>query len=139
MSHSQPSENPIGGDVLRRGPTQPALHDDVIARVLDPKNLRRAWKRVKANRGAPGIDGMRIEDFPEFARSHWAESRQQLSNGRYPPQPVRRVSIPKSGGGERLLGIRPTAAGKPSRQAPPHSTSPGRSARAWPTPPSRPK
>ena len=105
MTDSASTMNPNGGVDDRRCAAQPALHDDVIARVLDPKNLRRALKRVKANRGAPGIDGMRIEDFAEFARSHWAEIRQQLSNGRYPPQPVRRVSIPKSGGGERLLGI----------------------------------
>jgi RNA-directed DNA polymerase len=56
------------------------LHDDVMARVLDPGNLRRAWKRVKANRGAPGVDGMRPEDFPGFARSHWVEIRRQLNS-----------------------------------------------------------
>lgn len=95
---------------------QPALHDDLMVRVLDPENLRRAWKRVKANRGAPGIDGLRIEDFAEFARSNWAEIRQQLSDGRYQPQPVRRVSIPKPGGGERLLGI-PTVVDRVIQQA----------------------
>jgi RNA-directed DNA polymerase len=116
MSHSQSLPNPSGGDVLRRGLMQPALHDDLMARVLDPANLRRAWKRVKANRGAPGIDGMRIEDFPEFARSHWAEIRQQLSHGHYQPRPVRRVSIPKPGGGERLLGI-PTVVDRVIQQA----------------------
>jgi RNA-directed DNA polymerase len=59
------------------------LHDDLMERVLDPENVQRAWKRVKANRGAPGIDGMRIEDFAEFARSNGAEIRQQLSTGIY--------------------------------------------------------
>jgi RNA-directed DNA polymerase len=108
--------NPTGGADDRRCATQPALHDDLMARVLDPVNLRRAWKRVKANRGAPGIDGMRIEDFPEFARSHWAEIRQQLSNGHYQPRPVRRASIPKPGGGERLLGI-PTVVDRVIQQA----------------------
>jgi len=116
MSHSQTLSNPTGEDGLRRGPIQPALHDEVMERVLDSVNLRRAWKRVKANRGAPGIDGMRIEDFPEFARSHWAEIRQQLECGTYPPQPVRRVSIPKPGGGERLLGI-PTVVDRVIQQA----------------------
>ena len=116
MSHSQTLSNPTGEDGLRRGPIQPALHDEVMERVLDSVNLRRAWKRVKANRGAPGIDGMRIEDFPEFARSHWAEIRQQLERGTYPPQPVRRVSIPKPGGGERLLGI-PTVVDRVIQQA----------------------
>ena len=72
----------------------------------DPENLAEAWKRVKANKGAPGIDGMRIEDFPDYARQHWPAIRQALHDGSYQPQPVRRVSIPKpNGGGERLLGI----------------------------------
>lgn len=105
MSDSASTMNPTGGADDRRCATQPALHDEVMARVLDRKNLQRAWKRVKANRGAPGIDGMRIEDFPAFARSHWVEIRQQLECGTHPPRPVRRVSIPKPGGGERLLGI----------------------------------
>nr|WP_280860370.1 group II intron reverse transcriptase/maturase [Methylocaldum sp. RMAD-M] len=87
-----------------------------MERVLDRANLRRAWKRVKANRGAPGMDGMRIEDFAEFARSHWAEIRQQLADGSYQPQAVRRVSIPKPGGGERLLGI-PTVMDRVIQQA----------------------
>jgi len=105
VDHSQPSLNPTGGDVLRRGVTQPALHDDLMARVLDSANVRRAWKRVKANRGAPGVDGMRIEDFPDYARQHWPGIRQALHDGHYDPQPVRRVTIPKPAGGERLLGI----------------------------------
>jgi len=116
MSHSQPLLNPTGGNGLRRGPMQPALHDDLMVRVLDPVNLQRAWKRVKANRGAPGVDGMRIEDFAAFARSQWSEIRQQLSDGTYQPQPVRRVSIPKPGGGERRLGI-PTVVDRVIQQA----------------------
>jgi RNA-directed DNA polymerase len=105
MDRSRSSMNPTGGDGARRGAMQPALHDTLMARVLDRANLQQAWKRVKANRGAPGIDGMRIEDFPAFARSHWSDIRQQLADGSYRPQPVRRVSIPKPNGGERLLGI----------------------------------
>jgi RNA-directed DNA polymerase len=116
VSDSTSAMNPTGGADGRRGATQPTLHDDLMARVLDSANVRRAWKRVKANRGAPGIDGMRIEDFPAFARSHWAEIRQPLSNGTYPPQPVRRVSIPKPGGGERRLGI-PTVVDRVIQQA----------------------
>jgi RNA-directed DNA polymerase len=82
------------------------LHDDLMERVLARENVWRAWKRVKTNHGAPGVDGMSIEDFPEFARSNWSDIRQALRDGRYQPQPVRRVSIPKpNGGGERLLGI----------------------------------
>jgi len=116
VGHSQPSLNPTGGDALRRGATQPALHDDLMARVVDRANLQRAWKRVKANRGAPGSDGMPIEDFAAFARSHWAAIREALCDGTYQPQPVRRVTIPKPGGGERLLGI-PTVVDRVIQQA----------------------
>lgn len=116
MNDSTSTGNPTGGADVRRCDPQPALHDDGMERVLDPENLQRAWKRVKANRGAPGMDGMRIEDFPAFARSHWAEIRQHLERGPYQPQPVRRVSIPKPGGGERLLGI-PTVVDRVIQQA----------------------
>lgn len=116
MDRSQSLPNPNGGDGLRRGAIQPALHETLMARVLDRANMQRAWKRVKANRGAPGIDGMRIEDFPAFARSHWPGIRQQLADGNYRPQPVRRVLIPKPGGGERLLGI-PTVIDRVIQQA----------------------
>ncbi len=116
MSHSQTFENPTGGDGLRRGLMQPALHDDLMARILDSGNLQRAWKRVKANRGAPGIDGMTVEDFPEFAHTHWPKIRQALLDGSYTPQPVRRVMIPKPGGGERMLGI-PTVTDRVIQQA----------------------
>ena len=105
MGHSPPSPNPTGGDVSRRGLTQPALHEELMARVVDSANMRRAWKRVKANKGAPGVDGRRIEDFAGFARMHWPQIRQQLVDGIYQPQPVRRVTIPKPQGGERLLAL----------------------------------
>ena len=105
MDHLQSSLNPTGGERLWRGVAQPALHDDLMERVLDNGNVHRAWKRVKANKGAPGIDGLTIEDFTAFARSNWPVIRQSLCDGRYQPQAVRRVSIPKPSGGERLLGI----------------------------------
>lgn len=116
VNHSPPSPNPSGGDASRRGLTQPALHEELMTQVLDRANVQRAWKRVKANKGAPGIDGMSIDDFPEFARLHWAGIRQQLADGTYQPQPVRRVSIPKPQGGERLLGI-PTVTDRVIQQA----------------------
>ncbi len=87
-----------------------------MARVFHRVNLWQAWKRVKANRGAPGIDGIRIEDWPAHAREHWAETRRQLEAGSYRPQPVRRVMIPKKSGGERPLGI-PTVTDRVIQQA----------------------
>jgi len=87
-----------------------------MERILERGNLQRAWKQVKANQGAPGIDGVRLEDFTEFARTHWTDIRQALLDGTYQPQPVRRVSIPKPDGGERLLGI-PTVLDRVIQQA----------------------
>ena len=116
MTDSTLTTNPTGGAEARRGDTEPALHVELMERILAADNLRRAWKQVKSNRGAPGIDGMRIEDFPAYARGHWPAIRQALRNGTYCPQPMRRVSIPKPGGGERLLGI-PTVVDRLIQQA----------------------
>ena len=112
--HSMP--NPTGGVEGVRRITQPALHVALMEKVLAAENLRRAWMRVKANRGAPGVDGMPIEDFPKFAREQWPTIRERLSDGSYRPQPVRRVLIPKPGGGERPLGI-PTVTDRLIQQA----------------------
>ncbi len=71
---------------------------------------------VKANDGAPGVDRMRIEDFPAFARAHWPSIRQALLDGSYGPQPVRRHMIAKRTGGERALGI-PTVLDRLIQQA----------------------
>ena len=116
MTDSTATTNPTGGAEDRRRAMQPALHDNLMEAVLSPANLHRAWRRVKSNRGAPGIDGLRIEDFPAHAREQWPAIRQTLSEGRYQPQPVRRVTIPKTGGGERALGI-PTIVDRVIQQA----------------------
>ena len=73
--------------------------------VVDPANLRRAWRQVRANRGAPGPDGITLSQFPEWLRPRWPAIRQQLLDGTYRPEPVRRKVIAKPDGGERLLGI----------------------------------
>jgi RNA-directed DNA polymerase len=73
--------------------------------VVDPANLEAAWKNVKANRGAPGPDGITIAEFPAWLRPRWPEIRQQLLDGTYRPGPVRRKAIDKPDGGQRLLGI----------------------------------
>ena len=92
--------------VSRRPVINPALSDDLMERVLASENLRNAWRQVKAKHGAPGIDGMTIEDFPAFAREHWANIRQAIRDETYQPSPVRRTEIPKRHGqGKRLLGI----------------------------------
>lgn len=90
---------------------------DLMAQVLSRENLRRAWEQVKANRGAPGSDGMTLAEFPDFVRSpHWKGIKESLATGAYRPQPVRRVYIPKDGGGERPLGI-PTVLDRVIQQA----------------------
>jgi RNA-directed DNA polymerase len=72
------------------------------------ENLSRALRRVEANRGAPGVDGMTTGDLRSWLRQYWVEVWEALDAGIYRPQPVRRVVIPKPGGGERLLGLRNT-------------------------------
>ncbi|MCG8037759.1 MAG: group II intron reverse transcriptase/maturase [Candidatus Thiodiazotropha taylori] len=95
---------------------QPALNDNLIERVLSPENLHAAWKQVKGNKGAPGVDGVSIEDYPQWARTHWAATRRALEGGYYIPQPVKRVEIPKPSGGSRSLGI-PTVNDRVIQQA----------------------
>ena len=84
--------------------------------VLDPANLTFAWKQVKANCGAAGIDGMEIGEFPDFMRQHLGRIRAKLEEGSYMPSPVRRVEIPKDGGSKRILGI-PTVLDRTIQQA----------------------
>jgi RNA-directed DNA polymerase len=78
---------------------------DLMEKACERQNLRAALKRVRQNAGKPGIDGMTVEELPEHLRVHWPRLREELLAGRYQPQPVRRVVIPKPGGGERELGI----------------------------------
>ena len=84
---------------------------DLIEQIVDPANLERAWKKVRANRGAPGPDGIKLAEFPELFREQWPEIEQQLLNGTYQPGPARRKSISKEDGTQRHLGI-PTVTGK---------------------------
>ncbi len=84
--------------------------------MLSRGNLGRALKRVEANRGAPGVDGMTTGELRPWLREHWAAVREALDAGTYRPSPVRRVVIPKPGGGERLLGV-PTCLDRLIQQA----------------------
>lgn len=78
---------------------------DLLEKVLERTNLQIALKRVRQNKGSAGSDGMRIEALPDHLRENWARIREDILAGRYQPQPVRRHSIPKKGGGTRELGI----------------------------------
>lgn len=77
----------------------------LLERVLERSNLQRALKQVRQNKGAPGIDGMTVDELPDYLRHHWRDIRAQLVAGNYLPQPVRRVEIPKADGRMRPLGI----------------------------------
>ncbi|MGH8285270.1 MAG: group II intron reverse transcriptase/maturase [Steroidobacteraceae bacterium] len=78
---------------------------DLMARVLSRPNLQAALKRVRSNKGSAGIDGMTVDELPEYLRAHWPALRELLLAGRYQPRAVRRHLIPKRGGGVRTLGI----------------------------------
>ena len=78
---------------------------DLLGKILDKDNLNRAFKRVKANKGAPGVDGMTIDKTLIFLREHNHEIVDRIEVGHYTPRPVRRVEIPKPDGGVRKLGI----------------------------------
>jgi RNA-directed DNA polymerase len=77
----------------------------LMERVVEGGNLRRALKRVQQNEGSPGVDGLTVEDLPAYLREHWSTIRERLLMGRYQPSVVKRVEIPKPGGGVRMLGI----------------------------------
>ena len=89
------------------GASAQPMHGELLARVLERDNLRRALKQVRRNKGAPGIDGMSVDELPEHLKHHWLEIRASIEAGRYRPQPVRRVEIPKADGSKRKLGIPP--------------------------------
>ena len=99
-------EGPAGGFSAR-----------LIEQVVQRDNLLAAYERVRANKGAAGVDGMSVNDLADFCRRHWPRIREQLLGGTYVPQPVRKVEIPKPGGkGVRMLGI-PTVLDRLIQQA----------------------
>src|SRR5882762_9385209 len=83
----------------------PAVTEQLVEEMCDRENLGRAWKRVRRNKGSPGVDGMTIDDAKDYLREHWPGIRSQLLAGTYQPQPVKRVEIPKPDGGFRKLGV----------------------------------
>jgi RNA-directed DNA polymerase len=98
-------QTPNGEDVTQRNDMKPAFSEDLFEQVLAGSNLETAWKQVRANKGAPGIDGLTIDDFPAWVKANWKSVEEKLRSGCYQPSPVRRISIEKPDGGERLLGI----------------------------------
>jgi len=89
----------------KRGTESPAIAEQLMEEVCERENCKQALKRVKANKGSAGMDGMTVQQLPEYLKQHWPAIREQLLSGTYKPQPVRRVEIPKPDGGVRKLGI----------------------------------
>jgi RNA-directed DNA polymerase len=91
---------------MTRGDTEnPAGNQRLMEEVCEQENRRAALKRVRGNQGSPGIDGMTVEELPEYLEQHWPAIREQLLSGTYQPMPVKRVEIAKPDGGVRKLGI----------------------------------
>jgi RNA-directed DNA polymerase len=101
---------PLGADQrVEQSPARDEGQSNAVAglweQVWERQNLVAALRRVESNRGAPGVDGMTVEELRPYIVAHWREVREALDGGRYRPSPVRRVGIPKPDGGERQLGI----------------------------------
>jgi len=105
------SEAPLGegegaeAPRVRREAEDPAGNQRVMEEVCERGNRREALKRVRVNKGSPGIDGMTVDELPGYLGQHWPAIREQLLSGTYEPKPVKRVEIPKPDGGVRKLGI----------------------------------
>mgnify|MGYP000999981608 FL=1 len=102
LAAALPPDEPVAGSHEQPESIPPRA---LLAQVLDRANLQRALKQVRRNKGAPGIDGMTVEELSEYLKHHWLDIRAQLETGQYRPQPVKRVDIPKADGKTRPLGI----------------------------------
>ena len=91
--------------VAKPATESPAGTEQLMEEVCDRENLVRAWKRVRQNKGSPGVDGMTIDDAQSYLREHWLSIRSQLLEGTHQPRPVKRIEIPKPDGGVRKLGV----------------------------------
>ncbi len=106
-----------GAETDAAGGAQPKSERDwLMSQVVERANMQLAYSRVMKNRGAPGVDGMRCEDLKAWLKANWTQMKQQLLEGSYRPQAVRRVDIPKSQGGVRTLGV-PTVSDRLIQQA----------------------
>lgn len=113
---STSTSNQSRGVVCGRLPLQPAFDDNLLERILSRDNLYFAFQRVRSNKGAPGIDGVRVQDFREWVEELWPLILKSLRDGTYTPSPVLRCEIPKDNGTMRLLGI-PTVLDRTIQQA----------------------
>lgn len=107
---------PTGDYIAQRDDAKHAFNHNLFEEVFAADNLRRAWKQVRANKGAAGVDGMRIDHFLDWAKCHWQQCEAQLRKGSYRPRSVKRVEIDKPDGGKRQLGI-PTVLDRVIQQA----------------------
>lgn len=90
--------------------------ENLLERIVDKRNIYEAYKKVVANKGNHGVDGMKVDELLPFLQEHYESLKARLLSGKYKPQPVRRVEIPKPNGGVRLLGI-PTGVDRLIQQA----------------------
>lgn len=102
LAAALPPDEPVAGSHEQPESIPPRA---LLAQVLGRANLQRALKHVRRNKGAPGIDGMTVDELPEYLKHHWLDIRAELETGQYRPQPVKRVDIPKGDGKTRPLGI----------------------------------
>ena len=105
-----------GSPTAKREPENPATGASLMEEVCERENLEDAWHQVRSNKGSPGVDGRTIDETRDYLREHWPTIREQLLNGTYRPQPVRRVELAKPDGGVRKLGI-PTVLDRLIQQA----------------------
>ena len=117
-SGRQPREQDMGASSATAGlsPNRPEAEGRLLEAILGRDNMMAALRRVEANTGAAGIDGMPVEELRVYLKAHWPHIKEDLLAGRYRPAPVRGVEIPKPGGGKRLLGI-PTVLDRLIQQA----------------------
>lgn len=122
VAHAEDTERNSGEYALgalncprARGCSDPEAQE-LLEQIVASENMRNAWKRVKRNKGAPGVDGRTIHETGVLLREYWKEIKERLLDGSYCPKPVQRVEIPKPGGGVRKLGV-PTVLDRVIQQA----------------------